>query len=76
MTLSLSQEFFNRDEVDQAFAGTHKPYEWEGGVGQSYVFLFEFDQDSDQKVSLDEWRAGFAKEAHGPPPGSVLLQGI
>lgn len=68
----------NREDVDETYAGTRPEEEHsvQGHVGQTYVMLFEFDADNDQMVSLDEWREGFAKEAHGPPPGSVLLQNV
>ena len=68
----------NREDVDEDYAGNQPDEEHtaEGHVGQTYVMLFEFDSDSDQMVSLEEWKQGFAKEAHGPPPGSVLLQHV
>jgi Ca2+-binding EF-hand superfamily protein len=68
----------NREDVDEDYAGNQPDEEHtaEGHVGQTYVMLFEFDSDNDQMVSLEEWKQGFAKEAHGPPPGSVLLQHV
>jgi len=69
-------KYLRREEVDDDFAGNHEeevPKEG-GNTGYLYLFLFEFDSNFDGKVSRAEWDAGFAKEAQGPPEGSILLQ--
>jgi len=48
-----------REDVDAEFTGKQQETERKGGMGMTYLFMIEFDQNHDNKVSVDEWNDGF-----------------
>jgi hypothetical protein len=50
-----------RENVDVDFGGKVQERKdgGRGGIGLTYLFMIEFDQNHDDRVSVDEWNHGF-----------------